>query len=55
MLLLFNVLFATTIHVILVRFSEDDDIVRDLVHLEEDAVVGKGVALAFVRRAVWGM
>ena len=27
---------------------------RDLVNLEEDAVVGKEVPLACVRRAVWG-
>ena len=55
--------FAAAIHVVLhvVRFS-DEDIVRDLVHLEEDAVliVGKEVSLlrsvpvACVRRAVWG-
>ena len=39
--LMLSVLFADATHVVLVRFSEDEDIVRDLVHLEEDAVVGK--------------
>ena len=34
--LLFNVFFAAAIHAVLVRFSEDPDILRDLVHLEED-------------------
>ena len=33
--LLFN-LFAAVTHAVVVRFSEDPDIVRDLVHLEED-------------------
>ena len=56
-LLLFNVFFATSIHAVLVRFSEDPDILRDLVHIEED--LGEdGVEvelLACVRRSVWGM
>ena len=51
----FHVFFAAAIHVVLVRFSEDEDIVRELVRLEEDVVVGKEVPLACVRRAVWGM
>ena len=55
--LLLNVFFATAIHAVLVRFSVDPDIVRDLVHLEED--LGEdGVevdSLACVRRVVWGM
>lgn len=38
-----------------VRFSEDEYIIRDLVHLEEDARVGKEVSLTCGRRAVWGM
>lgn len=37
-----------------VRFSEDQDTVRDLVHLEEDVVVGHEVPLACMRRVVWG-
>lgn len=65
--LLFNEFFAAAIHVVLVRFSEDEDIVRDLVHLEVDGLVRRGVGaigmrmkgpevpLACVRRAVWGM
>ena len=42
-----------------VLFSEDPDIVRDLVHLEEDlkenAAGVSSYPLACVRRAVWGM
>ena len=34
--LLFNISFVTMIHTVLVRFSEDPDILRDLVHPEED-------------------
>ena len=33
--LLFNIFFAAVIHAVLVRFSEDPEIVRDLIHLEE--------------------
>ena len=46
-------------HAVVVRFSEDPNIVRDLVHLEEDLEENAaGVSsnpLACVRRAVWGM
>ena len=46
-------------HAVVVRFSDDPDIVRDLVHLEEDLeedVVGVSWdPLTRVRRAVWGM
>ena len=31
-----NIVFAAVAHAVVVRFSEDPDIVRDLVHLEED-------------------
>ena len=45
-------------HAVVVRFSEDPDIVRDLFHLEEDLEENAaGVSsdpLACVRRAVWG-
>ena len=34
--LLFNIFFAVVTHDVVVRFSEDPDIARDLVHLEED-------------------
>ena len=34
--LLFNISFAAVSHAVVVRSSEDPDIVRDLVHLEED-------------------
>ena len=53
--LLSNVFFAAAIHVVLVRFNEDEDIVGDLVHLDEDVVSGKEVPLARVQRAVWSM
>ena len=33
--LLFNIFFAAVTHAVVVRFSEDPDIVRDLVHLED--------------------
>ena len=56
-LLLFNVFFDAAIHAVLVRFSEEPDICRDLVHLEEDLGEGgvKVEPLACVRRSVWGM
>ena len=54
--LLFNVFFADVTHAVAVRFSEDPDIVRDLVDLEEDLEEkAAGVSsdqLACVRRAV---
>ena len=57
--LLFNIFFAAVTHDVVVRFSEDPDIVRDLVHLEDDleenAAGVSSDALAFVQRAVWGM
>ena len=34
--LLFDAFFAAAIHAVLVRFSEDPDILRDIVHLDED-------------------
>ena len=46
-------------HAVVVRFTEDPDIMRDLVHLEEDLEENAaGVSLdplAFLRRAVWGV
>ena len=54
---LFNVFFAAATHAVLIRFSEDPHILRDLVHLEED-LDEDGVKvdpLTHVRRAVWGM
>ena len=53
--LLFNVFFAAAIEVVLVRFSEDDTILKDLVYLEEEAGVGARTPLERARRAVWGM
>ena len=43
----FDVLFVAAINVLLVRFSEDEDMVRDFVYLEEDVVVGKEVPLHY--------
>ena len=52
--LLFKVFFAAAIHAVLVRFGDDPDILRDLVHLEED-FGGNGVEVespACVRMSV---
>jgi len=53
--LLFNIFFAAAIEVVLVRFSEDDTILKDMVYLEEEDGVGAGTPLERARRAVWGM
>ena len=57
--LVFSIFFAAVMHAVLVRFSEEPEIVRDLVHLEEDLeedVVGvNSDPLACVLRAGWGM
>ena len=58
-IVLFKIVFAAVTHAVVVRLSEDPDIVRDLVHIEEDleenaAGVNSG-SLACVRRAVWDM
>ena len=50
--LLFNFFFAAVIHA-MIRLSEGPDILRDLVHLEEDRV--KVDSLAGVQRTVWGV
>ena len=50
--LLFNIFFAAAIEVVLVRFSEDDTVLKDLVYLEEEAGVGAGAPLERARRAV---
>ena len=52
-----SVFFADVIHAVLVHFSEDPDILRDLVHLEEDLGEGrlKVDVLTCVRRTIWGM
>ena len=54
---LFNVFFDAAIHAVLIRFGEDPDILKDLVHLEDD-LGGNGEEvdpLACVQRTVWGM
>ena len=55
--LLFSVFFAPAIHAVLVCFSEDPDMLRNLVHHEEDLGENgvKVEPLACVRRSVWGM
>ena len=53
--LLFKIFFAAATEVVLVRFSEDETILKDLVYLEEEAGVGAGTPLERARRAVWGM
>ena len=54
--LLFNIFFAAVLLVALQRFSEDPDILADLVHLQEQPTkVGPEMAMECVRRAVWGM
>ena len=60
---LFNMLFTAVTHAVLVRFSKNPEIVRDLVQLdedfEEDLEGGRGGGklgpATCVRRAVWGM
>ena len=47
--------FVAATEVVLVRFREDDTILKDLVYLEEEAGVGAGTPLERARRAVWGM
>ena len=53
--LLFNIFFAAATEVVLVRFSEDDTILKNLVYLEEKTGVGAETPLERARRAVWGM
>ena len=54
--LFFNIFSAAALQVALQRFSENPDILTDLVHLQEQpAKVGPETAMEFVRRAVWGM
>ena len=52
-----NIVFAAVAHAVVVRFSEDPDIVRDLVHLgenlEEDVVGLNSDPLTCIWRAVW--
>ena len=56
-LLILNI-FVAVIHAVLVRFSEDPAIVRDMVHpedLEENVVGVKSDPLTCIQRAFWGM
>ena len=52
--LLLNIFFAAATEVVLVRFSEDDTILKDLVYLEEERGVGARTPLERVRRVLWG-
>lgn len=50
-------LFVAVIHTVLVRFGQDQGVLRDLVHPEKD-LGDDGVKvdpLAYIRREVWGM
>ena len=54
--LLFNTFFAAVLNVVLQRFSEDPDILAEMVHLKEPSTsMGPESAMEYVRRAVWGM
>jgi len=54
--LLFNIFFVAVLLIPLPRFSEDADILADLVHLNESHKnMGPKIALDVVMRAVWGM
>ena len=54
--LLFNVFFAAIVLVALERFSEDADILADLIHLQaQPSKVGPETTLECVRRAIWGV
>ena len=53
--LLFNVFFAAVLHIVLLRFSEDEGIMANLVHPEEDGVDGEAEPMDRIRKAVWGM
>ena len=46
---------AAALHVVFVRLSEDEGIVRDLVNLDDDRAGRDKERLACVRKAVWGM
>ena len=51
-----NIFFAAVLLVTLERFSEDPDILADLIYLQEQlAKVGPETTMECVRRAVWGM
>ena len=51
--LLFSIFFVAALHVVLVRFSEDEGIVHKLVHLNTDRVGKDEEPLACMRTAVW--
>ena len=52
--LLFNVFFTVAMHAVLLRFSEDRDVLREPVHLEEDLGGNRAEVepLACMRRSV---
>ena len=56
---LFKMFFAAALHVVLIRFSEDEGIVHNLsiviVVLDDDTACREEEPLARVRRSVWGV
>ena len=52
--LLFNIFLAAVLNVVLQKFSEDANILAELVHLQEQPR-GPEPPINYVRRAVWGM
>ena len=54
--LLFNIFIAAVLNVVLQKFSEDEDILAELVHLQEQPRETRPEpTIDYVRRAVWGM
>ena len=51
----FDFVFAAAIHTVRGRFIEDPDILRDLVHLNDNGVGGNAEPLDRARSAVWGV
>ena len=52
--LLFDMFFAAALHVVLVRFSEDEGIVQNIVHLDADKAGRDEEPLACLQTAGWG-
>ena len=54
--LLFNIFFAVVLNIVLQGFSKDPVILAELVHLKKPSTsMGPGLAIDYVRRAIWGM
>ena len=51
-----HIFFAAVLNVVLQRFSEEPNILAELVHLKEPSTsMGPEPAMDYVRRTVWGM